>query len=118
MPGCRGQSGTPGKDSELGQPGVPGVKGQKVKLLEWINLKIKLKMASNLFIHRCKIVAIKISIIVSNMRPMIRSHVHDMERYILIYKVVICKLLLLHFVQSLKGKTGVPGPQRSAGFSA
>ena len=93
MPGCRGQSGTPGKDSEPGQPGepgVPGVKGQKVKLLDWINLKIKLKVASNLFVRRCKIVAIKISIIVSTMYPMIRSHVHNMERYILIYKVVIC----------------------------
>lgn len=67
--GCPGRSGTSGKDSEVGQPGVPSVKGQKVKLLDWINLKV----ASNLFIRRCKIVAIKISIImVSTMHPMIR----------------------------------------------
>ena len=41
------------------------MKGQKVKLLDWIKLKIKLNVVSNLFIHRCKIVAIKICIISS-----------------------------------------------------
>ena len=55
--------------------------------MDWINLKRKLKVASNPFNHNYKIVAIKISVVVSAIHPMKLSHVHHMERYILICKV-------------------------------
>ena len=63
-------------------------KDKKAKLLDWKNLKIKLLMASNLFVHNYKIVVIEIvtedmvmMIIVINAILGVVSHVHHMERY-------------------------------------
>ena len=71
-------------------------KDRKVKLLDWKKLKIKLKMASNLFVRIYKIVVIEIGLmdIINVIHTMthlmiLTTYVHHMERSVLIYKVII-----------------------------
>ena len=63
-------------------------KDRKVKLLDWKKLKIKLKMASNLFVHNYKIVVIETALMdmANATHPMIHlmiliTYVHHMERF-------------------------------------
>ena len=62
--------------------------------MDWINLKRKLKVVSNLFNHNYKNVVIEIStvdmvVMIIVINPLVMTHAHHMERYVLIYKLVI-----------------------------
>ena len=71
--------------------------------MDWINLKRKLKVASNLFNHNYKNVVIEISIMVIVVSAIHPTNVQHMERYVLIYKLVI-SILKCHTIFCAEGQ--------------
>ena len=73
---------------------------RRAKLLDWKKLKIKLKMASNLFVHNYVTVAVEMVmhmvVSVLLMILMMKSHVHHMERCVFIasYAESLCLIII------------------------
>ena len=78
-------------------------KDRKAKLLDWKKLKIKLKTASNLFVHNYVTVVVEMIIVESVIHLMMKLlHVHHMEKYEFIVLNLYAESLYLIFIDCLR----------------